>query len=89
MKRLRTLRTDRKVDIIYNKIDVRMNTPATPETLEVQRQTYTCIAASCFSPEEASLLRFFEGHRDRWQRQAGSAWAAAEAIQVLVLRQGA
>ena len=89
MKRLRTLRTDRKVDIIYNKIDVRMNTPATPETLEVQRQIYERIAASCFSPEEASLLRFLGGHRDRWQRQAGSAWAAAEAIQFLVLRQGA
>jgi endo-1,4-beta-xylanase len=37
------------VDVIYTEIDVRMNTPSTPEKLEVQADAYQRIAASCLA----------------------------------------
>ncbi|CAO2648309.1 Nn.00g075760.m01.CDS01 [Neocucurbitaria sp. VM-36] len=40
---------DEGVDVVYTEIDVRMNTPATPEKLAVQAATYQRIAASCLA----------------------------------------
>lgn len=40
---------DEGVDVAYTEIDVRLNTPATPEKLAVQAATYERIAASCIA----------------------------------------
>ncbi|KAF2646586.1 endo-1,4-beta-xylanase-like protein [Massarina eburnea CBS 473.64] len=40
---------DEGVDVAYTEIDIRMNTPATPEKLEVQKQTYERVAAACLA----------------------------------------
>ncbi|KAF1954133.1 endo-1,4-beta-xylanase-like protein [Byssothecium circinans] len=37
------------VDVAYTEIDIRMNTPATPEKLEVQAQAYQRVAAACLA----------------------------------------
>ncbi|KAG9205950.1 hypothetical protein G6514_006228 [Epicoccum nigrum] len=37
------------VDVVYTEIDVRMNTPATPEKLKVQAKAYERIAKSCIA----------------------------------------
>jgi endo-1,4-beta-xylanase len=40
---------DLGVDVVYTEIDVRMNTPATPEKLKVQAEAYERIAKSCLN----------------------------------------
>jgi len=41
--------TSQNVNVIYTEIDIRMNTPSTPEKLEVQKQAYKRVAASCLA----------------------------------------
>lgn len=40
---------DLGVDVVYTEIDVRMNTPATPEKLQVQADAFNRIAKSCMA----------------------------------------
>jgi endo-1,4-beta-xylanase len=40
---------DLGVDVVYTELDLRLNTPATPEKLAVQEATYERVARSCLA----------------------------------------
>lgn len=42
-----TTMTDLGVDVVYTEIDIRMNTPATPEKVEAQKAAYERVSRSC------------------------------------------
>lgn len=44
--------TSQGVSVVYTELDMRMNTPATPEKLAVQAAAYARVVASCIAVEK-------------------------------------
>ncbi|KAF4549241.1 putative glycosyl hydrolase family 10 protein 2 [Elsinoe fawcettii] len=59
------LYTSEKVDVIYTEIDIRMNTPATPEKLAVQAAAFERVARSCLAEKRCVGMTLW-GVSDRY-----------------------
>jgi endo-1,4-beta-xylanase len=55
------LYTSLGVDVAYTEIDIRMNTPATEEKLQLQAEAYARVARSCLAVERCVGLTVWVG----------------------------